>query len=170
MKYTAILNGQERELEVVQQDDFRYRVVVDGEGHDVDARHCGPDLLSILIDNVSHDISFNYDDTSVYLNFRNRNFNIEVLDEHHMRMRRVKSELELSGPEIIQTSMPGKVVKILVEPGEKVDPGTGIIIIEAMKMENEIHCKNSGVVKTVNVKAGDTVDGGVPLVEIEPEE
>lgn len=168
MKYTAIFNDKERELEVTRESTHLYRVVVDGEVHEVDARHCAPDLLSVLVGNVSHDISFSLDESQVQLNFRNRYFDIEVLDERRMRMRRVRSDLDLSGPEIIKTSMPGKVVKILVEEGQEVAPGTGIIIIEAMKMENEIRCRNGGVIKSIRVEAGETVEGDVVLVEIEP--
>lgn len=168
MKYTAILEDKERELEVIRQDEHRFRVLVDGEAHDVDARHCAPDLLSILVDNVSYDISFSLDETNVQLNFRNRYYKIEVLDERRMRMRRVLSELEVSGPEMIKTSMPGKVVKVLVEEGQEVAPGTGVIIIEAMKMENVIQCRNGGIIKGVHVKAGEAVESDVTLIEIEP--
>ncbi len=83
-------------------------------------------------------------------------------------MQRVRSELEVSGPEVIKTSMPGKVVRVLVEKGQVVEPGMGIILIEAMKMENEIRCHRGGVVKAVHVTSGQTVEGGSPLVEIEP--
>ncbi len=168
MKYTALLNNKEREVEVFQKDDHKYLVKVDGDPHEVDARNCGLDLLSILIDNTSYDISFSFDETNVQLNFRNRHFNIEILDERRMRMRGVRSDLDISGVEVIKTSMPGKVVKLLVEQGQKVEPGTGIIIIEAMKMENEIQCRNRGAVKTVHVNAGQAVESDVALVEIEP--
>jgi biotin carboxyl carrier protein len=168
MKYTAILNDKERELEITRLDSHRYRVLVDGEPHEVDARLCATDLLSVLIDNSSYDISFSYADPAVLLNFRNRHFNIEVLDERRMRMRRVQSELDITGPEIIKTSMPGKVVKILVEEGQTVEPGAGVIIIEAMKMENELRCRNGGKVKAIHVNTGQAVEGGVVLIEIEP--
>jgi biotin carboxyl carrier protein len=168
MKYTAILNDIERELEITRLDSHRYRVVVDGKPHEVDARLCATDLLSVLVDNTSYDISFSYADPAVLLNFRNRHFNIEVLDERRMRMRRVQSELDITGPEIIKTSMPGKVVKVLVEEGQTVEPGAGVIIIEAMKMENELRCRNGGKVKAIHVNTGQAVEGGVVLIEIEP--
>lgn len=168
MKYTAILNEQEREIEIIRQDRHRFRVVVDGRTHEVDARPCAPDQLSVLVDNTSYDISFSHGESSVLLNFRNRHFDIDVLDERRMRMRRVRSDLELSGPETIKTSMPGKVVKILVEEGQIVKPGSGVAIIEAMKMENEIRCRNGGVVKCIHVTAGQAVEGDVLLIEIEP--
>ena len=169
MKYTAILNGKERELEINQTGDHRFKVIVDGEAHEVDARYNDSDWISILVDNRSYDISFSFDKDKVELNFWNQYFDIEVLDERKLRMRRTRSEIDLSGPEVIKTSMPGKVVKVLVEEGEKVKAGTGIIIIEAMKMENEIQCRNAGVIKEIHTKAGEAIESGVPLVEISPE-
>jgi biotin carboxyl carrier protein len=170
MKYTAILNDKEREIEISPHESVNhcFTVNVDGKSHQVDARLCAPDLMSILIDNSSYDISFSHEDSSVLLNFRNRYYNIEVLDERRMRMRKVRSELEVSGPEIITTSMPGKVVKVMVEEGQEVEPQQGIIIIEAMKMENEIRCRNKGIIKSINVQPQQTVEGNATLVEIEP--
>ena len=168
MKYTAILNGKERELEIVRQDAFRFLVSVDGDSHEVDARSCGVDLLSVLIDDHSYDISYSFDGDMVHLNFWNQYFNIEVLDERKMRRRKVRSNLDMSGPEIIKTSMPGKVVKVLVKEGDRVTSGEGIIIIEAMKMENVIQCRNDGVVKKIVVQSGEAIEGGAVLIEIDP--
>ncbi len=168
MKYTAILDGKERHLEVTPLGQHLFRVSVDGILHEVDARDSRSDVLSILIDHVSHDISYAMAEPAIELNFRNRYFNIEVLDERRMRMRHVRAELDISGPEIIKTSMPGRIVQVLVKLGQKVKPGEGIIIMEAMKMENEIRCRNRGSVKKIHVTTGQTVAGGLKLVEIDP--
>ncbi len=170
MKYTAILNDKEREIQITRRGLYTFQVIVDGQPHEVDARYCSADRLSMLIDNTSHDISFTVDKEDVELNFRNRSFHIKVLDERKMRMRHIRSGLDVSGPEIIKTSMPGKVVKVMVKEGDRVDPGAGVIIIEAMKMENEIQCRNAGIVKAVHVSAGQTVESGAMLIEIEPEQ
>jgi acetyl/propionyl-CoA carboxylase alpha subunit len=169
MKYTAILDGQERELEITPLKSNVFKIVIDGQIHEIEACHCGKDLISLLIDNLSYDISYSFDGDLICLDFRNQYFNIEVLDERKMRMRRVRSSLDHSGPEIIKTSMPGRVVKVLKQAGERVEAGAGIIIIEAMKMENEIQCRHSGVVKKVNVEPGQTVESEVVLIEIEPD-
>lgn len=168
MKYTAILNGKERELEIIQLDTDQYRVIVDGKTYDIDTKYNSSYWISLLINNHSYDVSFSFEGDTLELNFWNHFYNIEVLDERKIRMRKIQSSLELSGPEMIKTSMPGKVIKILVKEGEKVKPGTGIIIIEAMKMENEIQCRNAGVVKAVHVKGGQVIESDVPLVEIDP--
>ena len=62
--------------------------------------------------------------------------------------------------------MPGRVVKVLCAPGERVERGQGLVIVEAMKMENELAAPGSGVVQTVHVEAGRTVEGGQVLVEL----
>jgi len=66
------------------------------------------------------------------------------------------------------TQMPGKVVKIEVEIGQEVRSGETVIILEAMKMENEIKTAVDGFVKTIHVKEGDALDQGILMIEIEP--
>jgi biotin carboxyl carrier protein len=65
--------------------------------------------------------------------------------------------------------MPGRVVKILVSVGERVELGAPAIIVEAMKMENELHAPSAGIVRSVAVAEGDTVDAGQLLIDLEPE-
>jgi biotin carboxyl carrier protein len=67
------------------------------------------------------------------------------------------------------TQMPGKIVKIMVSIGEKVKKGQTLIILEAMKMENEIKCGADGVVKALHVKVGDTLENGVLMMEVDSE-
>ena len=74
-----------------------------------------------------------------------------------------------SGSGSLMAPMPGRVVKILVGVGERVEPGTPAIIVEAMKMENELHAPSAGLVRSVAVAVGDTVDAGQLLIELEPE-
>jgi biotin carboxyl carrier protein len=65
------------------------------------------------------------------------------------------------------TKMPGKIVKILVNEGQEVKAGETLLILEAMKMENEIKCGIDGVIKAIHVKAGDVLDEGVLMIEVE---
>ncbi len=67
------------------------------------------------------------------------------------------------------TQMPGKVVKILANVGQKVEKGQTLLILEAMKMENEIKSNTNGTVKAIHVKAGDALENGVLMMEVEPE-
>ncbi len=67
------------------------------------------------------------------------------------------------------TQMPGKVVKIMAKVGDKVAKGQTLLILEAMKMENEIKSGTAGVVKAIHVKAGDALENGILMMEVEPE-
>ncbi|KIG12414.1 Methylcrotonyl-CoA carboxylase biotin-containing subunit [Enhygromyxa salina] len=73
-----------------------------------------------------------------------------------------------TGSGSLTAPMPGRVVKILVGVGDHVEPGAPAIIVEAMKMENELHAPAAGVVRSVAVAEGDTVDAGQLLIELEP--
>jgi len=66
----------------------------------------------------------------------------------------------------VRAPMPGRVVKVLVGPGDTVSKGTGVVVVEAMKMENELSAPVPGVIERVFVAAGDAVERGAPLVEI----
>lgn len=70
----------------------------------------------------------------------------------------------------ILAPIPGKVVKVNVAPGDPVEQGQSVVVLEAMKMENELEAERSGTVATVHVAAGDTVDTGMVLVELEVED
>ena len=72
-----------------------------------------------------------------------------------------------AGEGVVTSPMPGKILRILVKEGESVKTGQGLVVLEAMKMENEIPAPKDGVVKKILVKEGDTVDTGQPLIELE---
>ncbi len=72
-----------------------------------------------------------------------------------------------SGPSRVKAPIPGKVVAVKVEPGDEVEPGQVLVVLEAMKMENELAADQAGKVAAIHVAAGDTVEGGELLVELE---
>ncbi|HEY76568.1 MAG TPA: biotin/lipoyl-binding protein [Thermoflexia bacterium] len=72
-----------------------------------------------------------------------------------------------AGAGAVLAIMPGKIVRVMVEPGQKVEEGDPVCVLEAMKMENELHARKSGTVKAVHVKPGDDVEKDQVLVEIE---
>lgn len=76
-------------------------------------------------------------------------------------------EARTSGPREVHAVIPGKVVKLLVSVGDEVEAGTGVIVIEAMKMQNELRAPKTGCVKRINTAEGATVIAGEPLLEIE---
>ncbi len=96
----------------------------------------------------------------------NQNFAISLRDPKRLRGGTGEHEHGEGVAEIV-TQMPGKVVRVLVETGAEVTKGEGIIVVEAMKMQNEMKSPKDGIVKEIKVNAGDTVNGGDVLAVIE---
>jgi biotin carboxyl carrier protein len=84
-----------------------------------------------------------------------------------MRVGVNQTDAQLQGRQKISVPMPGKVIAVLVAEGDQVEKGQGLVIVEAMKMENEVHSPVTGEIKEIKVKAGDTVEGGAVLVIVE---
>lgn len=89
---------------------------------------------------------------------------VDVVDPLSLKRRKREDEVAAGGT--IKALMPGRVVRVLVAEGDTVRKGTGLLILEAMKMENEIHAAGDGVVETLYVSPGQTVDAGAELVKI----
>jgi biotin carboxyl carrier protein len=96
-----------------------------------------------------------------------RNYRVNLIDERRVRTSSGLSGGGVQGRQTVSVPMPGKVIAILVAEGDTVEKGQGLVIVEAMKMENEVRCPIAGEVKEIKVKQGDTVEGGVPLVIVE---
>ena len=90
----------------------------------------------------------------------------QVLDERNRTLRALVHKAPPDGPVAVRAPMPGLVVRVLVEPGVAVGAGQGLVVVEAMKMENELKAPAAGVVEKVFVARGDRVEKGAPLVEL----
>lgn len=89
---------------------------------------------------------------------------IDIVDP--LALRRKSGDDHLGDSGIIKALMPGRIARVLVQQGEEVRRGTGLLVLEAMKMENEIPAPADGVIDEIFVKAGDTVEGGADLVHL----
>ena len=89
---------------------------------------------------------------------------VEIVDPLALRRKRGDDHLGDSG--IIKALMPGRISRVLVEKGSQVTRGTGLLVLEAMKMENEIPAPADGIVDEIFVKAGETVEGGADLLHL----
>lgn len=94
-----------------------------------------------------------------------REFDLDVLTP--AEAVEVVSGARDSGPSRVMAPIPGKVVAVKVDPGDEVEPGQALVVLEAMKMENELSAEQAGKVAAIHVAAGDTVEGGELLVELE---
>jgi biotin carboxyl carrier protein len=95
-------------------------------------------------------------------------FETEALDERTRAIRDISAASAApSGPAPIVAPMPGMIIRINVKPGDRIEAGQGVVVMEAMKMENELRATSSGVVKSIEVSAGTAVEKGALLVALE---
>jgi biotin carboxyl carrier protein len=141
------------------------RVIVDGVERRVDARKIGADSYSLLIDGRSYEVSVE-PRGSAYLVRADASERLVELSDPGRRTQETPRSTG-TGPQIVTSVMPGKVARVLVSVGDTVEAGSGLVVIEAMKMENEITSPRAGRVTAVEVEQGRTVESGAPLVIIE---
>ncbi|OGQ77310.1 MAG: hypothetical protein A2289_00110 [Deltaproteobacteria bacterium RIFOXYA12_FULL_58_15] len=170
MNYVALVGEQKRQVELTELEDGKFRVVIDGRELFVDARAVADTTLSLMIDGQVYNIESELDPAGHGENFsiRGEVVNVEVLDLRSMQLRQAKTLTGgVDGPAEIAAPMPGKIVAILVEEGQQVEEGQGLVVVEAMKMENELKSPRAGVVKNLTAQKDATVESGLVLCVIE---
>jgi biotin carboxyl carrier protein len=167
MKWVIRSSAKEREVEV-ERSVSGFEVVVDGERHDVEL---------IRFDGAVASLRFVDDGRSFHVSYdrgENRNWRIGVVDrEFTFEVLTPVEAIDASvsgggsGASVVTAPIPGKVVAVNVAVGEEVEEGQSLVVLEAMKMENELTAEQPGKVAAVHAAAGDTVDTGSVLVELE---
>jgi biotin carboxyl carrier protein len=167
MAFIAKLGDQSYTVEIEETGKSVYRVSVDGNEFIVDGKKTGRTNYSLIVDNRSFEIEVDNTDDIYRVLVDGRTYHINLVDERRTRVGGTQSALQLQGRQRVSVPMPGKVIAVLVAEGDSVEKGQGLAIVEAMKMENEVHSPIAGVVKEIRVKPGDTVEGGAVLVIVE---
>jgi len=156
----------EREHEVrVERRDGGFLVAVDGVEHQVDARKLEAEFYSILYEDRSYEVSVEAEGREYRVRHGASIMVVSLADPS--RLAREVLRGSSGGPEIVAAVMPGKVVRVLVARGETVEPEQGLLVVEAMKMENEITAPRGGKIRSIEVKPGQPVETGAHLVVIE---
>jgi biotin carboxyl carrier protein len=172
MKFIVRVESREK-LVHVSEENGHYTVEIDGKRHKVDCRHFGhKDYLSLLIDNKSYLIEsapLQIDEGRYYASVMGRYYDVDVLDELLVATRKAESIVQETGEHVVMSPMPGLIIENKVKQGDTVEAGSVVVIMEAMKMQNELISEVSGTVKEVLVGAGESVDSQTPLVRIESE-
>jgi biotin carboxyl carrier protein len=162
MRITAKAGEQILDVDIERRDGV-YRVEVDGVRYQVDALKLEGDFFSVLMEGRSYEVSVEARGDTYFV----RHGAAEQLVTLSDPSRQARAAAATDGPENIVTMMPGKVVRLLIEEGERVEAGQGLIVVEAMKMENEIAATKEGKVGSIKVQPGQTVEGGAVLMMIE---
>jgi biotin carboxyl carrier protein len=123
-------------------------------------------VLSILLEGKSYEIKQERTANETNIVVGNQRFSAVVRDPRSLRSRRA-SEAGAQGIRKITAPMPGKVVRVLASVGEVVEAGQPVLVIEAMKMQNELKSPKKGVLKRLNVTTGAAVEAGQALAEVE---
>jgi biotin carboxyl carrier protein len=144
----------------------QWRIILNGEQLDTDVAEIVPNTLSILTRGESHEIRVvRSAEGQLKIQTGLREFTAEVTDQRSWRGRRL-GHVEAEGRQQITAPMAGKVIRVLVKFGEKVEVGQGLIVVEAMKMQNEIRSTKSGTVERLLAEEGQAVNAGETLVWI----
>jgi biotin carboxyl carrier protein len=162
MKFSVEIADCMHDVEV-ERHEGGYVVTVDGTRHEVDAHRLEADFYSILTDGKSYEVSVEVRGDEYLVRHGGAERSVRVTDPG----RRARTRQAAGGPERVISHMPGKVVRVLVEPGQAIAAGQGILVLEAMKMENEIVASRAGRVTSVRVTAGQSVEGGAELAVVE---
>lgn len=164
MKFVALHDGEPMEVEV-ERHGAGYRVRLDQEWLEVDLVNAGRFVRSLrLADGTQFSLLHHHEGRRHDISFPGSTVQVEIVDP--LSLRRTSREDEGSSGGVVRAMMPGRVVRLLVNQGDAVRRGQGLLILEAMKMENEITAPIDGTLAEVLVEAGQTVESGAELLRI----
>jgi len=164
MTLDVAVNGRDYRVELEQAETGSWAVRVNGEPVAVNATNTAAGILSMLIGGVSYEIVANPAQQQIALG--GIRYSVEVRDPRSWRARRARAGAQ-GGAKKIMAPMPGKVVRVIAQPGTEVELGAGVIVIEAMKMQNELKSPKKGKVAKVLTAEGAPVNAGDVLAVIE---
>ena len=169
MRYLAQVRGdaEPTHVDVEPLAEGRYAVTVNGVRHEVDALPLPHGAVSLLIDGESFSVEIEERDDEVAVLVRNQVVSIDVADERRLRLRAGAAQFKVEGKQVVCAPMPGKLVKVLVKVGEEVKEGQGLVVVEAMKMENELKSPKAGKVVELLVPEGSAVENNARLIIVE---
>ncbi len=150
-------------LEVRPHDEL-FQMEIDGKKKIVSISRISPAHLSIIIDGKSFNVEVERFEKEYQVSTRGEVYNFSVIDEREATISLEQSE---SGEKVVKAPMPGLVVEIVVREGDQVKAGDTLLVLEAMKMQNEITAPASGVILNVSVKSGATVNSGDDLLVLD---
>lgn len=146
----------------------RWTLTVDGEAHAVDAHRLPTGGWSLLIGDVSWVIDVDTAKNGALLvSAGGASVPVSLVDPRREMLGKHVLRKQDSGPNVMRSQMPGKIIKVVAKVGDKVSAGQGLLLVEAMKMENELVAARDGVVLEIHVKVGQAVEAQEALVTLQ---
>ena len=165
MKYIALIGDKEVEVELGNGSGASIRARIADRNYEITLHEVEPGVFWFSDGNRSVEAAVIANAEGYTVAMGSRHFKLELLDGRSVRRR--SPQVGRVGMAELHALMPGKVVKILVEEGSTVDADQGIVVIEAMKMQNEMRSPKAGTVRKIPVEEGTTVDVGALLAVVE---
>jgi len=164
MTYDIAIDGKSHRLEL-NRTEGRWSCRLDGQEIEVDAVLARPDVLSLRIGNQAYEVKCERVAGDTHLWVGSARFATEVRDPRSLRGR-VRA-VDDHGPRKLTAPMPGKIVRVLLGEGAAVEAGTGVLVVEAMKMQNELKSPKKGTIQKILVSEGAAVNAGDVLAIVE---
>ena len=166
MTYNVTINGKSYRVEL-KRGESGYACCVDGREVALESVPAEREVLWLLIGGRSYEVRREAEaNGALHVVVRGRRYAAEVRDPRAFRGRRAAASAE-TGPMKLVAPMPGKVVRVLKAEGAEVEAGEGVVVMEAMKMQNEIRSPRKGVVKQILATEGAAVNAGQALAVVE---
>lgn len=162
MKLIAELGDENHEIEIKREAE-KVTATIDGRHYELEASEVEPDVYLLKHENKIYQF---YAAPNGIVNLANHQFDIKIFDPKRLRASSAAGA-NADGIAEIKTAMPGKIVRVLTEQGAEIKQGDGVLIVEAMKMQNEMKSPKDGIVKEIRVSEGATVNAGDVLAVIE---
>ena len=166
-QYQLKLGDQEHELEV-EEHEGGFRVRLGKRWHPVELQRVGDTArYSLLVDRKPYDVFAEEGPHGVHVVIGSRLFAITTPGPERVRRAAGPADVEATtdtGEWVLTSPMAGVIQEVLVQPGAEVEAGQVVMVIEAMKMQNDLHARRAGTVKAVYVTAGQRVEQGAPLL------
>jgi biotin carboxyl carrier protein len=165
MTYDVVIDGTTYRVELIRRE-RAWECRLDGREVSVDAVLSRHDVLSIVMDGAAFEVKRELTPTDLHLWVGSARYTAEVRDPRSLRARR-EAAAGAQGVRKLVAPMPGRVVRVLVEEMSEVEAGQGIVVVEAMKMQNELKSPKKGLVKRILAAEGATVNAGEVLAIVE---
>jgi biotin carboxyl carrier protein len=165
MIYDVSIDGKTHRVEVVRTNGG-WSCKLDDKDVPVNVISAGNGVLSLLLDGKSYEVKRESGPTGAHIWVGSNRYAMEVRDPRCLRHRRGAGYAE-DGPRKLLAPMPGKVVRVLVEEHAAVEAGQGVVVVEAMKMQNEIKSPKKGMVQKLTAAVGASVNAGDVLAIVD---
>ena len=158
---------------------MKYNVIVDeqefglskADASNLDAVKLSNGKLHILKDNQAYDcelLEADYNNSTLTILVNGTKYNLKIEDEYDLLVKKMGLSVVTSAKlDNIKAPMPGLIIDVMVEPGQTIEKGTPLLILDAMKMENVLKADGEGVVKSIEIMRSQAVDKGQVLIEME---